>query len=57
MIFAEAFWIATKSRKREDWKKVSQIWHQRRKKWPLVIWTIYRGFVSAKRKAAAIIKR
>ena len=57
MIFAEAFWIAMRNRKREDWKKVSQIWHQRKKKWPLVFWTIYRGCVSARRKAAAIIKR
>lgn len=35
-IFAEAFWIAMKSRKSEDWEKAKQIWKQRKKKWPLV---------------------
>lgn len=50
MIFAEAFWIAMKSHKKEDWSKVKQIWNQRKKKWPLVFWTIYRGADTVRRK-------
>lgn len=50
MIFAEAFWIACKNRKPEDKEKVIAIWKQRKKKWPLVFWTFYRGCGTIKRK-------
>ena len=41
MLFAEAFWIALKSRKKEDKEKAKEIWGQRKKKWPLVFWACY----------------
>lgn len=56
MIFAEAFWIAMKSRKPEDWEKASQIWKQRKKKWPLVSWAISRGCGTLGRKVKASFK-
>ena len=57
MLFAEAFWIAMKSRRQEDWEKVSQIWNQRRKKWPLVLYTAEWGFGSIGRKLKRITRR
>lgn len=54
MIFAEAFWIAVRSHKREDWGKVESIWKQRRKKWPLIIWTIYWGMGTVSRRLKRI---
>lgn len=54
MIFAEAFWIAMKSHKPEDWEKARQIWNQRKKKWPLV-WCAFKwGFGTLGRKIKAI---
>ena len=49
MIYAEAFWIARKSGRAEDRQKAKEIWNQRKKKWPLVWWTIVWGFGSLKR--------
>ena len=57
MIFAEAFWIAMKSRQPADWEKVSQIWNQRRKKWPLVLCSIRWGCGTISRKVKAIAER
>lgn len=53
MLFAEAFWIAMKSRKSEDWEKVKQIWSQRKKKWPLVWWAFRWGCSTLCRKFTA----
>ncbi len=50
MIFAEAFWISRKSGRIEDKQKAKEIWNQRRKKWPLIYWTIYWGCGTIKRK-------
>lgn len=50
MIFAEAFWIGLKSGRDEDRQKTKEIWNQRKKKWPLVWWAIYRGYETFKRK-------
>ena len=50
MIFAEAFWIARKTRRQEDREKARAIWNQRRKKWPLVWWTFVWGCGTIKRK-------
>lgn len=49
-LFAEAFWIAVKSGRAEDRAKARAIWHQRRKKWPLLWWAFVWGCRSAKRK-------
>lgn len=49
-VFAESFWIAMKSHKQEDWEKVNAIWNQRKKKWPLVWYTLVWGFGTLKRK-------
>ena len=57
MIFAEAFWIAMKSHKPEDWEKASQIWKQRKKKWPLVWWAFRWGCGTLGRKIKAIAGR
>jgi len=54
MIFAEAYWIAKKSGKTEDKQKYIEIWNQRKKKWPLVYWTIYRGMGTLKRKVSTL---
>ena len=51
MIIAETFWIAMNSHKREDWERASQIWKQRRKKWPLIVCTVQWACKSLKRKA------
>lgn len=32
LLFAEAFWIACKSKNKDDWEKVKEIWNQRHKK-------------------------
>ena len=56
MIFAESFWIAIRNRSAEDWHKASQIWHQRKKKWPLVLCTIRRGFGTLRRRAKKLIR-
>ena len=45
LLFAEAFCIACKSKSKDDWEKVYEIWSQRRKKWPLVFWTTKRFFI------------
>lgn len=50
MLFAETFWIAMKSGRSEDWDKAKSIWNQRRKKSPLLKWTLYRGCGTLKRK-------
>ena len=50
MIFAEAYWIAKSSGKKEDKDKFVEIWNQRKKKWPLIYWTINRGMGTLKRK-------
>ncbi|MBR2746517.1 MAG: glycosyltransferase family 2 protein [Erysipelotrichaceae bacterium] len=50
MIFAEAYWIAKKNGKTEDKQKYIEIWNQRKKKWPLIYWTIFRGLGTLKRK-------
>lgn len=50
MLFAEAFWIAKKSGKLEDRQKYIEIWSQRKKRWPLVYWTICWGLGTIKRK-------
>lgn len=50
MLFAEAFWIAKKSKKEEDRQKAKEIWNQRKKKWPLVFWAFYWGCGTVKRK-------
>lgn len=50
MLFAEAFWIAMKSGKAEDKRKMLDIWNQRRKKWPLVFWAFVWGCGTVKRK-------
>lgn len=50
MLFAEAFWIAMKSRSAEDMAKAREIWNQRRKKWPLVLWAFVWGLGTVKRK-------
>ncbi len=50
MLFAEAFWIAMKSGKPEDKEKCRQIWRQRKKKWPLILWAFLRGCQTLKRK-------
>lgn len=57
MLFAEVFWIAMKSRQPADWGKVSQIWNQRRKKWPLVLCAIRWGCGTIGRKVKAIAER
>ena len=56
-VFAEAFWIAAKSRKREDWKIVKAIWKQRKKKWPLVYFTFVWGCGTLKRKATKLFQK
>lgn len=50
MIFAEAYWIAKKNGREEDKIKAKEIWRQRKKKWPLVLWTFYWGLGTVKRK-------
>lgn len=50
MLFAEAFWTGMKSGKEEDKRKAREIWKQRKKKWPLVIWAFYWGCGTVKRK-------
>lgn len=50
MLFAEAFWIGMKSGSVEDRQKAKEIWHQRKKKLPLVFWTFYWGCTTLKRK-------
>lgn len=50
MLFAEAFWIAMKSKKEEDKQKAKEIWKQRKKKWPLIWWALYWGCGTVKRK-------
>ncbi len=50
LLFAEAFWIAMKSRKAEDKAKYVEIWNQRSKKWPLVWWAFVWGCGTVKRK-------
>ena len=57
MIFAEAFWIAMKSHKPEDWDKARQIWDQRKKKWPLLLCTAQWGFGSLGRKIKLKLER
>lgn len=52
MLFAEAFWIAMKSGKPEDWQKAKEIWNQRKKKWPLVRWAFAWGCGTVRRKLA-----
>jgi glycosyltransferase involved in cell wall biosynthesis len=47
MLFAEAFWIAKKRHKPEDWEKTKLIWNQRRKKYPLVWWAFTSGGAEA----------
>jgi len=56
MIFAESFWIAIRNRSAEDWHKASQIWQQRKKKWPLALCTIRRGFGTLRRRAKKLIR-
>lgn len=55
MIFAEAFWIAMKSGKKEEWAKARTIWQQRRKKWPLVWWTFVWGCQTMGRKMKGVL--
>lgn len=55
MLFAEAFWIARKSGSDEDRNKAHQIWIQRRKKWPLVWWTLVWGCQTVKRKMRKVL--
>lgn len=55
MIFAEAFWIAAKSGRPEDWSKAKEIWMQRSRKGPLVKWTVYWGCGTIIRKASRIL--
>lgn len=50
MLYAEAYWIARKSRKQEDRDKAEAIWNQRKKRWPLVWWTFVWGCGTVKRK-------
>lgn len=50
MLFAEAFWIGMKSGSAEDRQKAKEIWHQRKKKLPLVFWAFYWGCTTLKRK-------
>lgn len=50
MIFAEAFWKSIKNRDVTEWDKARKIWNQRRKKWPLLYWTIWWGCGTLKRK-------
>lgn len=50
MLFAEAFWIGMKSGSVEDRQKAKEIWHQRKKKLPLVFWAFYWGCTTLKRK-------
>lgn len=50
MLFAEAFWTAKKTKKAEDKVKYKDIWNQRRKKWPLVLWAFVWGCGTVKRK-------
>lgn len=57
MLFAEAFWIACKSNRKEDWAKAHEIWNQRRKKWPLAFWTIAWGCGTVKRMIARVLVR
>lgn len=52
MLFAEAFWIACKSQNQSDREKMLSIWNQRKKKWPLVLWTVVWGFGTLRRKIA-----
>ena len=49
-IYAEAFFIALKSGKAEDKKKAENIWHQRKKKWPLIRAVLRHGLQTAGRK-------
>lgn len=50
MLFAETFWTALKRRDAVEWRKAHEIWDQRKKKWPLVEWTIYWGCGTVHRK-------
>lgn len=50
MLFAEAYWIAKKSKRQEDKNKADEIWQQRKKKWPLVFWAFCWGCGTIKRK-------
>ncbi len=56
MLFAEAFWIACKSKRKEDRAKALEIWNQRHKKWPLVFWSIVWGCGTVKRRIKGVIK-
>lgn len=56
-IFAEAFWIAMKSRNPKDWQKALEIWNQREKKWPLIICTAKWGFRIIHRKVKKMAGR
>lgn len=50
MLYAEAYWIARISHKAIDKQKALEIWNQRNKKWPLVLWAFFWGCDSLKRK-------
>lgn len=57
LLFAEAFWIACKSKSKDDWGKVKEIWNQRHKKYPLVFWTIAWGWSTFKRRITRVLIR
>ena len=57
LLFAEAFCIACKSKSKDDWEKVYEIWSQRRKKWPLVFWTIIWGWSTFRRRITSVLIR
>ena len=57
LLFAEAFWIACKSKNKDDWEKVKEIWNQRHKKYPLVFWTIAWGWSTFKRRITRVLIR
>lgn len=54
MLFAEAFWTSIKSGNSDDKQKAKDIWNQRKKKWPLIIWAVYWGCGTVKRKIKAL---
>ncbi|MBQ6272853.1 MAG: glycosyltransferase family 2 protein [Oscillospiraceae bacterium] len=56
MLFAEAFWIAMKSHKSEDWEQAKRIWNQRKKRWPLVWWAFRWGCGTVKRRMKNFFK-
>ena len=50
MLFAETFWTAMKRHDSTEWSKVREIWGQRKKKWPLVEWTLLWGCGTVRRR-------